>query len=286
METTGRAIVGIGDLVVVRGPQGERIGGLAADVARHAVRLGHRGIAIGRVGQDDAGERIRAALAADGVDVEHVQADPDLPTGRVTLRVAGGSVQRVLDPRCAFDNLQWDFDLEDIAPRVDAVIFGGLARRNSQTRNTIDRFLALCSGAWPVFDLVHDAGPFDRPMITRALELAQGVMLDRGALDHLAGSSASDGLEGALSTVAKRHRLSFVMLVGDESRIRLSAAGQFHSAEARADAEGSSAALIGFLHGALAGWEWPRAVAAAARYAEFDAAHPGQDVPRTLLDAS
>ncbi len=57
------------------------VGGAEASVARCLSGLGHRCSWASRVGDDPFGHRIRAELAAQGVDVSHVRLDPAAPTG-------------------------------------------------------------------------------------------------------------------------------------------------------------------------------------------------------------
>lgn len=78
-------------LVVFSPPPGESldgsetlfvsVGGAEANVAIHLARLGVGVRFAGRIGDDPFGARVRAALAAEGVDVEAVETDPDRPTG-------------------------------------------------------------------------------------------------------------------------------------------------------------------------------------------------------------
>ncbi|RSO14053.1 carbohydrate kinase [Streptomyces sp. WAC 06783] len=64
------------------------IGGAESNVACALARTGHRTRWISRVGADAFGDHLRAAVAACGVDVSHVQRDPHRPTG-VYFRTAG-----------------------------------------------------------------------------------------------------------------------------------------------------------------------------------------------------
>jgi ribokinase len=62
-------------------------GGKGANQAVAAARLGAEVAFVGRVGDDDAGRRLRDGLAAEGVDVTHVRVDPDAPTGVALIAV-------------------------------------------------------------------------------------------------------------------------------------------------------------------------------------------------------
>ena len=82
----------------VRGSDAERgLGGKGANQAVAAARLGRSVAMVAAVGDDDEGRGLRSALAAEGVDVEHVVA-LDVPTGVAVVLVHGGESTIVLSP--------------------------------------------------------------------------------------------------------------------------------------------------------------------------------------------
>ena len=62
-------------------------GGKGANQAVAAARLGRRVSMIGRVGDDEGGEILRAALDADQVDTRHLTPTPDTPNGVALISV-------------------------------------------------------------------------------------------------------------------------------------------------------------------------------------------------------
>ncbi|MCS6836605.1 MAG: ribokinase [Anaerolineae bacterium] len=58
-----------------------RVGGKGGNQAIQAAYQGAESIMIGRVGQDDFGQRLRAALTVAGVDIRHVRTDPSTGSG-------------------------------------------------------------------------------------------------------------------------------------------------------------------------------------------------------------
>ena len=62
-------------------------GGKGANQAVALARLGRSVAMVGRVGTDDPGRRLRAALEAEGVDAGHVRDDPDAPSGLAMISV-------------------------------------------------------------------------------------------------------------------------------------------------------------------------------------------------------
>jgi len=62
-------------------------GGKGANQAVAAARLGGRAGIVGRVGDDGHGELLRGALAADGVDLAHLETTPGVPTGVALITI-------------------------------------------------------------------------------------------------------------------------------------------------------------------------------------------------------
>ncbi|MEO3828973.1 ribokinase [Actinomadura sp. B10D3] len=62
-------------------------GGKGANQAVAAARLGGRAGIVGRVGDDGHGALLRAALAADGVALDHLVTTPDAPTGVALITI-------------------------------------------------------------------------------------------------------------------------------------------------------------------------------------------------------
>jgi sugar/nucleoside kinase (ribokinase family) len=204
-------IVGLGETVLVERPDGTEAAGLAALVAIHAVRLGHVGVVVSRIGQDNAATALTDLLVAARVDVSHVQLDPDLPTGRVVVSRNGESRPRYVDATAAFDNLQADFDLEDVAQQADAVVYGLLTRRSGQTRSEENRFLESCGAAMKLFDLTNrENDSIDRRQAASGLELADAAIIDDVVWNALQpGHDAPD--RAAVVDLIRDAHLAFVL---------------------------------------------------------------------------
>jgi len=272
-----RVIVGVGEAFLAETNDREVPGGLALVVPMHAVLLGHTGIAISRVGQDSSAELLVGALRDHGVDVEHVQSDPDLATARARLSDNGG-VDR-LDPHAAFDNLQWDFDLQDVAQRADAVVFGVVARRSGQARSATDRFLDECSRAVRVFDTTGCTGDDqDRAHVLSGLRHAGVVVVDDASLGLIqpgaAQRAASDLLQPGLD----------VVLVAQEGRpLAACTTSTCQETDLPHQRRAHGATLAGFVHGTLAGWDVKASIQLAQRMAQHELEHPGQSPPPEWL---
>jgi len=258
-------------------------GGLAMRAAIDAVRLGHVGVAVSRVGQDAGAQSLLEQARELGVDVDHMQSDPDLLTGRKwNQRFGAGGL---MDSRAAFDNLQWDHDLVDLARRAHVIITGALARRSGQTRAEIDRFISEARTALKVFDLVNrDHEQFQRGEQLAMLELVDGVIIDRVAADTLAPAKCSAPLQDAAREMLREFKLDFAVTLNGESSIALvtrdDAADQ---ALAKALGPHHELLIVALTHFITHGCDLDICVQRAAAIVEHSNNDPAQAIAPTLL---
>jgi sugar/nucleoside kinase (ribokinase family) len=281
-------IVGIGEALRVESPRGADAGGLAALTAVTAVRLGHTGVAVTRLGQDSAGEEILTSLRAKGVTVEHIQSDPDLATGRLTVRSIAGRTTQTLSPWAAFDNLQWDFDLVDLGQEASGVIFGELARRGGQTRSVIMQFLAGCAGAVRVYDAVNRAADAvaDRVQMQSALEFTDVVVADGIALRALVPSWSPGRIGDAAKDLLAGWNLSAVIGVERSGAEELLSAHSREGTWTAANPFPASAhqtAMAGLAHALMKGQDLPSCLETATALAGHASRHPDQEFPPNLV---
>ncbi len=282
-----RTIIGLGEALLVDYPDRTEPAGLAVDVAMHAAWLGQRGVSISRVGQDEQADDLLAMLNDAGVETMHVQSDPDLPTGRVTVRAIGGRIERYSESRCAFDNLQWDFDLEDIAQQTDAVVFGLLTRRGAQTRSEEDRFLARCGSALKLLDLTNRGSDgITRNQANSGLDLADIAIVDSTAVEAILPGSGGSSLGEAARNLMRHAGLSCAMTVEpDNGDMRLSVYGERDQLADRRIPPGRRpfiASIVAFLHSVLSGRGLDKALEIASNVGRFAEDHPGESVPEDL----
>ncbi|HWB19076.1 MAG TPA: hypothetical protein VG711_02160 [Phycisphaerales bacterium] len=221
---SSHVIIGIGEAVWNTNPPSPSPAGLAPLVAIRAAQVGHVGIPISRLGQDNSADALLASLQAAKVSVNHLQSDPDLPTAVYQLRRSASSA-RTLIPNAAFDVLQWDFDLVDVAQRAAAVVYGQIARRNWQSRSVIKQFLLECTSAIRLFDLTNREGsPPARADIATALELATSMILDSAAFSVLSPGVSmenSESLVPAALKILKSHDLDSLTLLIPNAGVHL-----------------------------------------------------------------
>jgi len=180
-------IVGIGEVLWDIYRDGRYLGGAPANFAIHAAQLGDQGVLVSRVGNDGAGREMVAALRQRQLPIEFVQSDEKRGTGAVmvTLDVKGVPAFRCSQD-VAFDYLQFTPELEILAKRADAVLFGALAQRSPITRRTILRFLQLAPNAVRLFDVNSRAGATELQEIAlESLAAANALKMNQSEMKAL-----------------------------------------------------------------------------------------------------
>lgn len=213
-------IVGLGEALVDMFPDRQHVGGapLNAAVMAHqlASHLGGKGIPVSRVGQDAPGQMILSHLAELGVDTGYLQTDPDLRTGRAYIQLDDHD-----NPTCdiiqnvAWEVMQYDPDLEELANDCDAVCYGTLAQRHPQSRQTIMRFLAQARRAIRLFDVNLRQPWYDAASIERGIEYATILKANESELPIVTGLLGHDDTKDAdtmATTLLERYNLQMVVV--------------------------------------------------------------------------
>ena len=148
-------IIGIGEILWDKLPDGKRLGGAPANFAWHIAQAGLDSCVVSAIGNDEEGDEILQALKHK--DLHHHLTRTPYPTGSVDVELDPQGVPRYqIHEQVAWDYIPFTSQLEALAARTRAVCFGSLAQRNAVTRATIDRFLnAMPEGEdrYKIFDM-------------------------------------------------------------------------------------------------------------------------------------
>jgi fructokinase len=151
---------------------------------------------VSRVGDDDDGRALVAALRELEVETDWVQIDPVHPTGIVAVALdSSGQPRFTIVPDVAYDFLESDAVTRKLAAGARAVCFGTLAQRRPESRAAIQRTLRAADRSLRVCDLNLRPPFYDREVIEASLRLATWLKLNDAELDelgHLLGLSSLD----------------------------------------------------------------------------------------------
>ncbi|MEV4143903.1 carbohydrate kinase family protein [Amycolatopsis sp. NPDC049691] len=190
------------------------LGGSGAITAAGAARLGLKVAIAGRVGDDEGGRFVRAALEARGVDTSALQTDPERPTPLTTVLTRDGDRAIVTAPGTLATTTAADvpaellaaarhvhsssyFLLPELAPGLPALLRAARAHGATTSVDTNDD----PAGRWDVGELLGETD-FLLPNAAEAVRLA-GVADARAAAAALAARGPTvvvkDGAEGAFA---------------------------------------------------------------------------------------
>ncbi len=188
MTTQRPIVIGLGELLWDVFPDGRRTGGAPANFAFQAGQLGAAGVLVTRIGADEAGNDLLAALEGKELDLSVVQRDANHPTGWVSVTLKDGHPEYIIHEDVAWDALEITEDLEAVMQRASAVCFGTLAQRHPTSRQTIQKAVSLTpANCLRVYDVNLRQHYYDADWIKASLKLANIVKLNDEELPVLAG---------------------------------------------------------------------------------------------------
>jgi len=221
-------IVGLGEILWDIFPEGKKLGGAPANFAYYVKSLGQNGIIASRVGSDPPGKEILDYIEDLGLDGTYIQSDPIYPTGTVDVTLDGtGQPDYIINKKVAWDHLESDNSLKELAPVTDAVCFGTLAQRSLQSKNTIAEFLKRTGNdTIKIFDINLRQNFYSGEMIRQSLEYATILKLNNHELKILKdmpGHSNNDSEINLCKKIIKEYDLELLCLTkGDMGSLILS----------------------------------------------------------------
>jgi fructokinase len=159
-EYPSRPIFCFGEALWDSLPRGLFVGGAPINVAYHIKQMGAYPIPVTAVGRDQLGEELLRRLQAWGVDTCGVGVHPAKLTGLSRVTLARGSHTFDIMEDVAWDWIELQPSVLDLAPRSVAVVFGSLAQRYEHNRAQLSALLPHCPTALKVFD-VNLRPPYD-----------------------------------------------------------------------------------------------------------------------------
>jgi len=134
-------MAGIGELLWDILPDGRKLGGSPMNVAYHCLAAGIKSAVVSAIGNDKLGSEILEQVQGKEFSTDYIQICDDRPTGTVSVKLDQGTPDFTIHQDVAWDEIQWNNQLEELAKSIDAAAFGSLSQRNSVSRQTIQRFL-------------------------------------------------------------------------------------------------------------------------------------------------
>jgi fructokinase len=169
-----RALV-FGEALIDSFPDKRVVAGAPLNLATYLAARGWTVALISRLGRDADGRRIFDELTRRAVDTSLLEWDDALPTGEVTVELAGETHSFAIHEPAAWDAIRGP----EHPPGADVLTFGTLAQRHARSRAALDRLLAGASGMLKVFDPNLRFPHVDREAVAGGLEAADVIKLNR-----------------------------------------------------------------------------------------------------------
>lgn len=179
------SIVCAGEVLWDSLPDGLFLGGAPFNVACCLNALGCHALLASRIGEDTLGDEILRRMGARGLDGRFMTRDETHPTGFAHVELdEDGETHFAIPNPSAWDFIPESPELDEMASRCDALIFGSLAQRDAVSRRTIEHLRRKASLV--VFDL-NLRPPYDRKDVVEAsLRDAHVAKFNESELSQLA----------------------------------------------------------------------------------------------------
>ena len=193
------------------------------NVAFHLQNLGFPASMISQVGKDQLGDELLDFLNKHGIGTDFIAADQQLPTGTVHVQLdKQGMPSYEITKQVAWDNIRIENDILDSVKEADALVFGSLACRSDQSRQTL---LELAKVApFRIFDVNLRAPFYSKQVIETLLSVADVLKLNDEELNIIAGWYLKSFTEdNAMAFLMDRFQLETVIVTkGSEGATCLS----------------------------------------------------------------
>lgn len=229
METTKKEILCIGEVLWDCLPSGRKPGGAPMNVALHLNAIGLDVSIASSVGKDAGGEKLKNFLKESGLTTEYIQTNKLLPTSEVLVHLDENknATYEICTP-VAWDNIGLTESLKAKAKQSGLIIYGSLASRNAETRETLLNLLD--NEAIKLID-VNFRKPFDsQEVVEKLLEKTDIVKLNDEELLAFAGWYNKTQLDekGLIKWFAKYYNIKMVCVTKGKHGALLYSGDEFY----------------------------------------------------------
>lgn len=191
-----KKILGIGELVWDVFPSGKQLGGAPVNFAYFAKELGAEAYPVAALGKDELGDEAMDVLKPSGLSLDYIQRN-DLPTSRVLVTTdAAGVPQYEIVENVAWDSLECDERILELASKADVICWGSLAQRSTVSRESVLRIVdAAPADCMKVFDINLRQNFYNREVIEESLKRADILKLNEDELPVVCDIFSIEGEE-------------------------------------------------------------------------------------------
>ncbi|GAB3996449.1 carbohydrate kinase [Spirosoma daeguense] len=207
-------------------PTSKQPGGAPMNVAADLRNFGLNAQLISRVGNDDLGHELLDFLHKKGIPLELVQTGQTHLTGVAKANVSDSNevTYKLVHP-VAWDYIQLESELLDAVRNSGLFVYGSLAARSPQTRDTLLALLAVAKRK--VFDVNIRAPHYERTLVEELMHQADIAKLNEHELAEICGwLNGPDQVEPAMAFLREHFSLDVLCVtLGEKGAILLDTNG-------------------------------------------------------------
>lgn len=261
-------------------PTGPVPGGAPMNVAYHLHKQQKNPAVITRIGNDTKGKELIQIFSDFGVCTDFFQVDHDHDTGKVYAEPNENNevVYDIVKP-AAWDFINYEDRLESLVNHADFFVFGSLAARNNESKNTLLRLLNAAKTK--VLDINLRAPHYTRKIVEELLSKADLIKLNLAELELITGwFSKYTSLKDRVKSIIDRFNIkNIVVTMGGDGAILFYGVNEYTHKGYKvtvADTVGSGDAFLAGLLGKFAQGDTPEnALKYASRMGAFVATKMG-----------
>ncbi|UCH66019.1 MAG: carbohydrate kinase [Ignavibacterium sp.] len=218
--------VGIGEVLFDIFPSCKKLGGAPVNFAYHLNSLGINCYPVSAVGKDKTGMELTKTIQSNSLSTEYIQINSGYPTGTVQVELDDQGIPNyVIHENVAWDNIEMNDELLNLAWNCNVVCFGTLAQRSDLSKQTIRNFIENSSdNCIKVFDINLRQHYYSDEIINNSLRLASVLKLNNDELSEVASLFGYAGSsESILSKLMSNFGLKLIAVTqGSEGSILVS----------------------------------------------------------------
>jgi|TARA_B110000438_G_scaffold69155_1_gene69416 fructokinase len=171
-------ILSIGELLWDIFPDKKILGGAPANFVFHARQFGSDATLFTALGNDKQGLDLEKTAAKAGIIMQSSRVSH--PTGTAEIILNNEQVPTYkLNDNCAWDHIPLTNNLKIFAAKADLIVFGTIAQRNFESRNTIKKALKLSKPSSKIlFDINLRLNFYTKEIIEESLSAANYLKLN------------------------------------------------------------------------------------------------------------
>jgi fructokinase len=151
---TSATVVAYGEVLWDLLPSGPVLGGAPFNFMYRVTSLGLSGAMISKLGFDNYGQQALQQMQDLGLRTDFIQRTSDFLTGTVHITLKEDkSPDFTIVPNVAYDAIDYDETLGNLAQHAECFCFGSVAQRSEHSRNTLMHLLDAFTGPYALYDI-------------------------------------------------------------------------------------------------------------------------------------